>query len=256
MLSRKEPEFSRICRIWTAHGRNAAGYITLFLSALFCHSAPTHAGSFELIKGKRYELCRSYDKNLKSFPDLSDKTEEWPLDPKLKDFSKPNWTRVDIQQHKDVVKTLYIWSNDPNVLSNGNPQAEEAGERFWQQQSKVVTEQIDAGVVRLERAQFDFDGDGYVDTVYRYYHPLQFVYRNLTKQAAGYWYIYYSGRNPRISGYFRPLINDAVLFDSFFFKQCFHLITWFGDQLFIEQPTSLNPNGMFVQTICEFRYRP
>jgi hypothetical protein len=221
------------------------------LAALPVPRSAAFAGTFTLIEGKKYELCREYAKNLAAFPDLTDQTYEWPLNPKLLDFKKPRWKTIDVREHMDIIKKLYIWSNDPLQQAD-----DAAGEFYWQRQSNSVAEEIDKGAVRLERAHADFDNDGQTDIVYRYYHPLLPEIRENadTRQIAGYWYIYVSGRDIRISEKFRGNVYPTSLYDSFFFKGRFYLIGWVGGDLFVIELRGWEAKDLAFTPVCKFRY--
>jgi hypothetical protein len=181
------------------------------LAALLLERSPAFAGSFTLFEGKQYELCREYAKNLAAFPDLSDKTYEWPLDPKLKDFTKPRWEAVDIQQHMDVVKTLYTWSYR-GYEGHSDP------EQIWQIRSPEVLDDIARHAARLEMAKIDFNHTGSTDIVCRYYHelPNRDKANSPGNQKRGYWYIYISSLDPKLSNQFR---TDSF-FDRFTTRSC------------------------------------
>jgi hypothetical protein len=216
-----------------------------------------YAGSFTLIEGKQYELCREYAKNLAAFPDLSDKTYEWPLDPKLKDFAKPRWEAVDVQQHMDIVKTLYIWSYR-GYEGRFDP------EQIWQSKSAEVLADIARDTVRLEMAKIDFNHTGSADIVYRYYHelPARDKANSSGTQAQGYWYTYRSSLDARLSDQFRTYESFDSFFDSFLFKGRFYLIdlgTYGRDlatTLTIREPTAdVKRVEAFLNPVCRYRYR-
>ena len=139
--------------------------VGLTWSLLFSNAA--YSGTFKLNSGKQFELCRAYEKNLASFPDVALETTEWPLNPALKEFRKPRWRTIDAHQNLPVIKTIYMWQRDP--ADRLDPQTAEAR---WQEEAPQVLNLIDKNLVRLDVAHVDFDADGRADTVYRYYHQL------------------------------------------------------------------------------------
>src|SRR3989344_7316012 len=66
-----------------------------------------HAGRYELIKGKGVEVCEAYKKNLESFSDPYPVMAcERKINPEFKDFEKPNWEKVDLEQHRELFRRL------------------------------------------------------------------------------------------------------------------------------------------------------
>jgi hypothetical protein len=226
------------------------------LTALLLESSPAFAGKFTLFEGKQYELCRAYAKNLAAFPNLSDETYEWPLDPKLRDFTKPRWEALDVEQHIDIVKTLYVWSYRGY---EGHPDPEQ----IWQSRSSEVRGDIARHAVRLEIAKTDFNHTGSTDLVYRYYHELPARDKaNAATQKQGYWYIYKSGTDSRISDHFLTGEFFDQFFDSFLFKGRFYLIDLgtFGPDLAttltIYEPTAnVERLEAFLKPVCRYRYQ-
>jgi hypothetical protein len=227
------------------------------LPALLLLQAPAFAGSFTLIEGKQYELCREYAENLAAFPQLSDKTYEWPLGPKRRSFSKLRWKAVDVQEHMDIVKTLYTW-NYRGYGGQFDP------EQIWQSRSSEVRADIAQHGVRLDMAKADFNHTGSTDTVYRYFHelPARDQANSGGTQKEGYWYIYKSSLNARISDKFRTYEFYGRFFDSFLFKGRFYLTTLerygrdMATTLTIFAPMAdVKRLEAFLNPVCRYRYR-
>jgi hypothetical protein len=241
--------FARL-RVITWPDAALAMLLAVVLSAL-C-SASALAGSFQLVSGKRFDLCRAYDKNLRSFPDLTSQTYEWPLNPKLKSFAKPRWNAVDARENLSVIKKLYLWAMDPY----GSLDAATAESR-WQQKLPDILQMIDKGMVRLEITRLDFDNAGRPDRVYRYYHPIRFDKSKSGPPHAvyGYWYVFFDDRDPAVSDDFRSSSGEGRLYDSFFFRGRFYLIGWFGGGLAIFEPQAVpEESGILIRPVCSFRY--
>jgi hypothetical protein len=229
----------------------AAAISTMTLGRL-----PAFAGSFTLFEGKQYDLCREYAKNLAAFPDLSDKTYEWPLDPKLKDFSKPQWVPVDVRQHTDIVKAIYVW--------NYRGYAGLSAEQMWQSRSSEVDADIAQTAVRLDMVNVDLYHIGRTGILYRYFHKLpdqDYVNYGGT-QRQGYWYLYKSDVDPRLSDAFNTYSTYGQFFDSVLYKGRFYLVDLgrfgrkFATTLMIDEPgANVEHMEASLLSVCLFRYQ-
>jgi hypothetical protein len=225
----------------------------ILLSFALVPSHAAYGASFKLVEGKRYELCRTYTDNLKSFPDLSTTTSEWPLDPRLTRLKKQRWERVDVREYIDVMKTLFLWNYGP-----GRQVGSDTPDEIWERESKAVFEGLTTGSVWLERARFDFDNDGHIDTVFRYFHPLPLHLRASwkTKQTAGYWYIYFSDFDQTIADRFRRYSDFDRFYDSFFFEGRSYLIGWL-EALFVSELNTLPmQHDLAMIDVCRFQFGP
>ena len=203
------------------------------------------ADTFNLSHGRRYELCRAYEQNLKSFPDLSSTTHIWPLDSKLSEFRHPEWKSVDALEHLDIVRTMYLWSADPQSKRD-----DVAAEDVWKEKAGAVLQGIKSGSVRLDRTRVDFGNDGHLDTVYRYYHPL---YAGAPKDRYGYWYLFFRDGSDEPSSAFRKYSGDMRLYDSFLFRGRFYLMRWDILGLNIIEPRSVRAGaGIALIPVCIF----
>jgi hypothetical protein len=225
--------------------------LSLAISLLFVISICS-AGTFVLTRGKQYPLCRLYQKNLDALPQATMQAHEWPIDPKLKDLSKPHWQQIDAREHLDLIKKLYIWAADPLKQLD-----EAAADATWREEERDVMDLIVKGKVRLETARFDFDSDGHLDQVYRYYHPRNFLdsVPGGADRIYGYWYIYFNDEDSRISENFRR--NFPRVFDSFFFRKRFYLVGWFVGELTVFEPSALrNVSQLLMQPVCDYSFDP
>ena len=194
-------------------------------------SSPTRADTFTLRKGERYALCREYEENLNSFPDLPASTNVWPLNPKLADFRKPRWVPVELNQNLSIIRTMYLWNLDPQHGLDSS-----AAERAWKEKENVLRRQIAGGSVRLDRARIDFDGNGRVGTVYRFYHPL---YEGAPENRYGYWYLFFDNGADKPLAAFRRYSGELKLYDSFLFRGRFYLVRWDVLGLNVLEPRSI-----------------
>lgn len=226
------------------------------LSTMALGRSPAFAGSFTLFQGKQYELCREYANNLAAFPHLSDSTYEWPLDPKLKDFSKPQWVPVDVRQQMDVVKAMYVW----NYRGYGGLNAEQ----MWQSRSSEVDADIAQNAVRLDKTNVDFYHIGRTGTLYRYLHmlPNQDYVNHGGTQRRGYWYFYKIDDDPRLSDAFNTYSHYGQFFDSVLYKGRFYLVDLgrfgrkFVTTLMIDEPEAdVQHREVSLRSVCRFRYQ-
>jgi hypothetical protein len=246
-----------VCAFTRSHALHAPAALSCIASIVFgcvwalASASSADAGSFGLVRGKRYELCREYEKNLRSFPRLSESTGQWPLDPKLLDFKKPQWETVDARQHLDVMKTLFFRNYGP-----GRQVGSATPEEIWEQHAKAVFDGLADGSVRLERARFDVDNDGHADTVYRYFSSLPAHLRSSwkTRQQNGYWYIYFSDNDPLVAEKFKNYSGFDRFYDSFFFKGRAYLIGWFGQLAISELNTIPQLHDLAQIEVCRFTF--
>jgi hypothetical protein len=82
---------------------------------------PAHAGRYELIKGKGVEVCEAYKKNLESFSDPYPVMAcERKINTAFTDFEKPNWEKVDLEQHRELFRrVLRYQGGDYNQFGGG-----------------------------------------------------------------------------------------------------------------------------------------
>jgi len=82
-------------------------FTIVFVGTSFSFSEAVQAGRYELIKGKGVEVCEAYKKNLESFPDpYPTMACERKINPEFKDFEKPVWEKVDLEQHRELFRRL------------------------------------------------------------------------------------------------------------------------------------------------------
>ena len=106
------------------------------------------AGEYKLIRGKQFELCRVFEKNLNSFKDETPMVCERKINQKLKDFKRPSWKRVNAKEYIAVLEQLYRYKQRNRT------------EAQFQQKWKKIKERLDAGKIILQQSNYDFDHDG------------------------------------------------------------------------------------------------
>jgi hypothetical protein len=88
-------------------------------------------------------------------------------------FVKPTWTKIALQRHLEQARRIIALSNiswDPLLyedLNSPHGSDEALAATFWAKYGRFIDPLIAKGDVTLETTQFDMDGDGVVDTLYR-----------------------------------------------------------------------------------------
>ncbi|TKB72940.1 MAG: hypothetical protein E8D46_10700 [Nitrospira sp.] len=211
------------------------------------------AGDYMMMVGKGFEVCEAYLKNLNSFPNHPPMVCDRPLNPKLKEFSKPAWQQVDILQNFDLLGKI-----EQTLRGMTDEQ--------WNQQSEQwemkVRERVASGWLGMSTTGVDVDRDGNGEQVLRYVNDPggcdpknQATYSTpsgsklfaLTPDHRGL-DVWKSGNFNHIGG--RP--------ELFLFKDQVYLTTWAGGPNFRGgELWVLTPNhvpGMDKQT-CKFTYK-
>ncbi len=170
------------CAIWIAAA------VSFF--AVLC-PIDSLAEGYILEKGKKYSLCREYLQNLQNFavPQVGPVSFEWPIDPKLRNFSKPNWRPIDPKSWLDIVEKIYLGRvmRTPTYRE----MSDELKAQVWPKAKASVLEEIGRGLIRMETAPVDFNNDGKFEQAFRYGRKIHAVKETLTSQSqplVGWWY--------------------------------------------------------------------
>lgn len=78
----------------------------MFFALVVMLPAISWAGEYVLEKGKGVEVCEVYKKNLESFNDPQPMMCERKINPEFKDFEKPVWEKVDLEEHRELFRRL------------------------------------------------------------------------------------------------------------------------------------------------------
>jgi hypothetical protein len=226
-------------------GHNRPLITMVFLVIAQVWGGPAYASTFALIHGRQFELCRGYEQNLKSYATPSRLDHEWPLDPALKEFRKPQWQSVDARENLEIVKTIFLWRTDPNKRDGGAK-----AEAKWQEELPRTLTLIENKQVRLDLARVDFDADGKADRVYRYYHPIKFLSSGAPPEY-GYSYIYFPDDSQYPEESWR--MDAGNLYDSFLYRGRFYLLGWFSPGLTIWEPKG-GSQGVALIGVCVFKF--
>jgi hypothetical protein len=114
---------------------------------------------YTVLKGKEEEVCQVYGQNLNSFRHLAPMWCERELNPALPGLRKPAWHRLDVWEHREVVKDIHrflegIEPNDPHELPS------------WE---KGIKDQAKRHHLGMALALIDIDNDGNPDHTIRYF---------------------------------------------------------------------------------------
>lgn len=140
--------------------RRGSGFVLAMIWLLMADLAT--AGDYVLAVGKGIEVCEAYLKNLNSFSKHPAMVCDRPLNPKLKDFSKPAWKELDGQEHMELLKQ--IWRDFDGLTA----------EQFEQSPLKDqwIASVWKPGATRgiaIRVAEIDVDLDGATELVLHYY---------------------------------------------------------------------------------------
>ena len=130
----------------------------IFAAILLSITATADSGEYKLIEGE-LEVCKAYENNLNSFKDLPHAMVcERKINPKMKDFTKPAWKKVDVWEHREKIL-------DVGEIGNWiKPNSPEARAHLLGR----IREDLQAGLLTLYETIIDFDNDGDLDHVFRY----------------------------------------------------------------------------------------
>jgi hypothetical protein len=196
------------------------------------------ARTWKLESRGHFGLCREYDENLRSFPELRDMTTEWPLARHFKNFSKPKWQQVAPVEHIDVLKDMYEFQR-----------------KEWPDYQEEVNEWVRAGEVRLEKTVLDFDASGKKSVVYRYKHPAELISQNDRARVPvqAYWYMFYAADADAPVEAYRRYATWFSFGDSFLYKGRFYLIRSLPDLTIYEPRYVASVNELAMTPVCVFR---
>ena len=120
---------------------------------------PTHtafAGRYELVKGKGVEVCEAYQMNLNSYHPAEPLRCDRPVNPKFKDFQKPEWEQIDALKDFDLIVKVDQLLNprDYKYRPELSP--------------KSLRSNIETGNYKFSLVTVDIDNDGQTEPVLRY----------------------------------------------------------------------------------------
>lgn len=204
---------------------------------------------YKLVVGKRFAMCREFEKNLNRYCDEPPMMCRFKINPDFgKDFSTPKWEGLDPAKNLDLVTQIMLSHyNAPSVAihpENVNCN-QECAEREWQRVKPGYMEGIRAGRVVLSRARFDLNHDGTPELVYR----LSGSQCSPDDLGSGHQYftlMVMDERNGKEDPDFATYHNAGV--DILLYQGRAHLVDWRSDRILdgrAELGTSTRiPNGM------------
>ena len=145
--------------------------LTLAVSLLLLLAAPAQAGQYELAKfwytGIRSNtagvqesdvaLCKAFVQNLNSFPERKEPMVcERPLNPKFKDFSRPEWKEFDPMKYLDLLVQGAAMAPHTKYENQKKSKAELAD---WEKDARErIKANIEQGEIKLSLARLDLVG--------------------------------------------------------------------------------------------------
>lgn len=229
------------------------------VSISVAHGAP----SYVLTQGKQYEVCREYLTNLQlRQPSAARVSFEWQISQQLKNLRKPNWKTIDAVARLDVVQGIVMSAFD--LSPPGRGATPEARSDYWDNQKVALLEEISRGTAKLESAQLDFDGDGVLDSAFRFGRRAYVIDEKLAQGGnplVGWWY-WFEGNRPSARA-FSKYIGPYRLYDSFLFKGRFYLSSYssylfnigqVSDYLVFEPKSVRAGEDLAMVQVCTFRY--
>jgi len=117
---------------------------------------------YEIIKGKGVEVCEAYKKNLESFNEKEPMICERKINPEMKEFSKPKWEKVNLAEHKELLRRLLKYK------SYLREQFRKTVEDDVQTFDAIFKYHKTGGYKYILQASFDVDNDGYQDDLLYY----------------------------------------------------------------------------------------
>lgn len=122
------------------------------------------AGDYVLVIGKGFEVCEAYLKNLNSFPAHPPMVCNRPLNPKLTEFSKPQWQPLEVWPNRHLLRQAI--RNRPSNLSYTDEEFEKRDP--YDKWEANLQERMKERVMTFGTADLDIDRDGEKETVLRF----------------------------------------------------------------------------------------
>lgn len=143
----------------------------ILMPALALTAPPSLAGRYELLEGKGVEVCEAYQENLNSFKPTLPMVCQRSVNPQLKNFSKPDWQRIDATT--GVIEKIdeFLWKRDANPIYYVSYFMSPANWRGTREQYAKAKQGYLAGrsgrfVIGHLVGEIDIDNDGTLDDVY------------------------------------------------------------------------------------------
>lgn len=105
------------------------------------------AGRYELVKGKGVEVCEAYEKNLSSLQPTEPMICERRINPQMKNFKEPDWTRPTMEQVRalefDMARLTSRVLNQPEPKSESEITARTEDSPGWPAKREIANVDID-----------------------------------------------------------------------------------------------------------------
>ncbi len=203
--------------------------ICLLLGTLTCYSVNSIAGRYELIDGKKYEICRDLVENLNKHPEWPPLACEFKVDTKDKKFSMPQWVNLKPLDHMDLIENIIKEHNMPHqYIKNPGDYVAKRREKAWHDAENNVRAWAENGESRLYRAVFDVNHDGKQDVVYRYLSRSCDPHHDADFEVSGLPMIYVADKDGQLPDLSFGAINSPPR-DVFLYQGRAYLTWWLGD---------------------------
>ena len=139
----------------------------ILLPALALMAPPSLAGRYELVEGKGVEVCEAYQESLNSFKPPLPMVCQRSVNPQLRNFSKPDWQRIDATT--GVIEKIdeFLWKRDANPVYYVSP-TEWRGtkEQYAKAKQGYLINRSRRFVIGHLVGEIDIDNDGKLEDVY------------------------------------------------------------------------------------------
>ncbi|MDH5642089.1 MAG: hypothetical protein OEY28_12425 [Nitrospira sp.] len=230
--------------------RRGSGLVLGLLWVLIADLAT--AGDYVLLVGKGFEVCEAYLKNLNSFPKHPPMVCDRPLNPKLTEFSKPQWQPLAVWPNRHLLREAL--RNKPFNLKYSDEEFNQANPYIqWEANLKAG---MAAQTMTFGLASLDVDRDGTPETVLRFDAGFscdpadEYTYRS----PGGIEFYVLSADQRHLdswrSGNFGILggREEIILYQG-----NVYITSWGGGQLRLQTP--LHVRGMDTE-VCDYTYQP
>lgn len=142
--------------------RRGSGFVLGMLWLLIADVAT--AGNYLLAIGKGIEVCEAYLNNLNSFPKHPPMVCDRPLNPKLTDFSKPQWQPLEVWPNRHLLRQAR--RNEPFYFQLSDEEFEKQDP--YDKWEATMQARLAERAMTFETADLDVDQDGTTETVLRF----------------------------------------------------------------------------------------
>ena len=238
--------------------RKSISYLFLLVQLI---PATVFAGDYKLVLGKGFEVCEAYLKNLNSFPKAPPMVCERPLNPRLKELSKPQWQPLEVWPNRHLLRQAL--RNKPFNLKYSDEEFEKHDPlEKWEAnlRARLAERAMTFGVANL-----DVDRDGKEEAVLRFDSGFPCDPTNestFANPGSGIEFYVLTPDQRGLEAWKSGNFNVAGRPEIFLYKGRVYLTTWVGNlkftqgQLTVRTPLHV-PHGMEKEIrSCKYEYKP